>query len=173
MEITMPPTKSEMIRMIDAAWAEIESYLAGLTEKQMMDLCDDQGWNVRDHVTHLAAWEEAIVMLIQGKPRFQFLGVDSTQLSMKPIDELNAIIREHWKNPSVTAAIEAYRRIHQELMASLQTLTDADLSQPGGMFFKQIPPDEERRVVDIIQDNTDRHIAEHLPWIKTIVTASK
>jgi hypothetical protein len=169
----MPLTKSELIHKIGAAWENFETYLAGLTEQQMMDLRDDQGWNVRDHITHLAAWEEVIVMFLQGKPRFQFLGVDSTQLSRKPIDEINAIIREHWKNPTVTAAIEAYRRSHHELMASLQTLTDADLSQPAGKLFPSIPPDDERRVVDIIQDNADRHIAEHLPWIRTIVTASK
>ena len=168
----MPPTKSELIHKIDAAWENLETYLAGLTEQQMTGLCDDQGWNVSDHITHLAAWEEMIVRLLQGKPRFQFLGVDSSELSKKPIDEINAVIRDHWKNLSGTAAIEAYRRSHQNLIASLQTLADADLSQPAGKVFTQIPPDDERRVVDILQDNADRHIAEHLPWIQTIVRAS-
>ena len=166
----MPLTKSELINQIDAAWAEFETYLAGLTDQQMTDLYDDQGWNVSDHITHLAAWEETIVMLIQGKPRFQFLGVDSTQLSGKPIDEINTVIRDHMKNLPIASAVAEYRRGHQELMASLQTLTDADLSQPGGKFFPQISPDEARRVVDIIQDNADGHITEHLPWIKAIVS---
>jgi len=156
---------------IQAAWAELETYLAGFSEEQIADLCDDQGWNVSDHITHLAAWEEMIVMLLQGKPRFQFLGVDSSQLSVKPIDEINAVIHEHWKNPSITAASEAYRRSQQKLMASLQRLTDADLGQPANKLFPQIPPDDERRVVDIIQDNSDRHIAEHLPWIKAILSS--
>jgi hypothetical protein len=168
----MPPTKSELIRKIGIAWENFQTYLAGLTEQQMTDLCDDQGWNVSDHITHLAAWEEMIVMLLQGKPRFQFLGVDSSQLSIQPIDEINAIIRDRRRNLSATAAIEGYRRSHHKLVASLQTLTDADLSQPAGKVFAQIPPDDERRVVDIIQDNADRHIAEHLPWIQAIVRAS-
>jgi hypothetical protein len=172
LETIMPITKSEMIRMINVAWAEYETCLAGFTDKQMTDLFDAQGWNVRDHITHLAAWEEMIAMLIQGKQRFQFLGVDSTELSAKPIDELNVVIREHKKNLPITAAIADYRRAHQALMASLQTLTDADLSQPAGKFFSQIPQDDPRRVVDIIQDNADRHISEHLPWIKTLVGAS-
>ena len=168
----MPPTKSELIHKINAAWENLESYLASLTEQQMTDLRDDQGWNVSDHITHLAAWEEMIVRLLQGKPRFQFLGVDSSELSRKPIDELNAVIHDHWKVISGTAAIEAYRRSHQNLIASLQTLADADLSQPAGKIFTQIPPDDERRVVDIIRDNADRHIAEHLPWIQAIVSGS-
>jgi hypothetical protein len=168
----VPPTKSGLIDKINAAWENLETCLAGFTEQQMTELCDDQGWNVSDHITHLAAWEEMIVRLLQGKPRFQFLGVDSSQLSKIPIDELNAAIRDHRKNLSGSAAIEACRRSHHNLIASLQTLTDADLSQPAGKVFTQIPPDDERRVVDIIQDNADRHIAEHLPWIQAIVRAS-
>ena len=168
----MPSMKFELISRINAAWDELVTFLADLTEQQMMDLCDEQGWNIRDHITHLAAWEETIGMLVQGKARFEFLGVDSAELSIKPIDEINAIIREHWKNLPIAAAIEMYRGCHEGLITSLQTLTDADLDQPAGQFFAQLPPDDMRRVVEIINDNADKHIAEHLPWMKSIVNTS-
>jgi len=166
----MIPTKSELIRLIDDAWAGFDSYLASLTDQQMTDLYDHEGWNVRDHITHLAAWEKTVVLLIQGKPRFQFLGADAAHIAMKPIDELNAALREHWKNLPLTSAIELYRGGHKELIASLQTLTDEDLSRPASQFFPQMS-DDTRRVVDVIQDNANGHIAEHLPWIKAIVRA--
>ena len=166
----MIPTKSELIRLIDDAWAGFDSYLASLTDQQMTDLYDHEGWNVRDHITHLAAWEKTVVMVIQGKPRFQFLGADSAHIAMKPIDELNAALREHWKNLPLASALELYRGGHKELIASLQTLTDEDLSRPASQFFPQMS-DDTRRVVDVIQDNANGHIAEHLPWIKAIVRA--
>jgi hypothetical protein len=169
----MPPMKSELISQIDAAWNEFITFLAGLTEQQMMDLYDDQGWNIRDHVTHLAAWEEIIGMLVQRKAQFEFLGVDSSQLPQKPIDEINAIFREYRQNLPIAAAIEVYRSCHQGLITSLQTLTDADLDRPAGRFLPLFKPDDSRAVVEIIHDNADRHIAEHMPWIQTIAKITK
>jgi Protein of unknown function (DUF1706) len=167
-ETTMIATISELIRLIDDARLEFDSYLASLTPQQMTDLYDHEGWNVKDHITHLTAWEKTVVMVIQGKPRFQFLGADAAHIATKPIDELNAALREHWKNLPLASALELYRGGHQELIASLQTLTDEDLSRPASQFFPQMA-DDTRRVLDVIQNNADGHLAEHLPWIKAIV----
>jgi hypothetical protein len=154
--------------MIDATWEGLETYLSGLTEQQMTDLYDDQGWNIRDHITHLAAWEKTNWMLLQGKPRYEGLIDDPALLYQKPIDEENAILREHWQHLSIQAARAEFGRIHHEFRTALQALKDADLSLPAGQLFPQIAPDEPRKVMDILQDNANGHIAEHLPWIQAI-----
>ena len=166
-------TKSELIHKIDAASADIESFLADLTDVQMTDRYDDQGWNVRDHINHLAVWEESIAMLFHGKPRYESLGIDASQYSSRNFDEINAIIRERLKNLSRASAMDKFRHIHNLLMTSVQTLTDAELNQPAGVFFPQVPANDQRTVLKLIEDNTADHYLEHLPWMEAIATSGK
>ena len=170
--------KFEMLRKIDEAWKEIETYLAGLTEAQMIDFHDDQGWNVRDHITHMAAWEESVAMLFHRVPRYQTLGIDpvkysTRQLIINNIDEVNASIRARLQNVSSASALEEFRRIHQLLMMSLGMLSDADLNQTTAGFFPPTLSNDERRLLALIESNTSDHYIEHLPWIKTLVSSAR
>jgi hypothetical protein len=166
-------TKTEMMQKINAAWAELESFLAGLTDQQMTGLYDNQGWNVRDHITHQATWEESIAMLFQGKSRPQILGIEPSQLAKKDFDAINATIRDRKKNMSGEAAVAELRRVHNLLMKSIQTLSDTDLNKPAAVFFPQIPASDVRTVLQLIQADTDGHFLEHLPWMKAIATSAK
>ncbi len=173
----MATIKSEMMRKIDAAWKEIETYLAGLSEAQMTDLHDAQGWNVRDHITHLAAWEESVAMLFHRVPRYQTLGIDpakysTRQLIISNIDEVNADIRARLQNVSSAAALEEFRRIHKLLMMSVGMLSDTDLNQATAGFFPPSLSNDERRLLALIESNTSEHYVEHLSWIKTLVSTA-
>ena len=161
--------RTEFVQKLEAAWAELESCLAALSESQMTEFHDDQGWSVKDHITHLAAWEESMAMLFQGKPRHQTLGIELPKFSGENIDKINAAIRERWKPLSIGTAIQEFRSIHTRFLRSVKGLSEADLNQPVGLFFPQTPPGEERRVFELLQANTTDHYLEHLPWINKLV----
>jgi hypothetical protein len=61
------------------------------------------------------------------------------------------------------------RATHLRLLATLDKLVDEDLVQPLGHFVPTSPVEDERRVVDLIRDNTSRHYSEHQGWIETFV----
>jgi hypothetical protein len=160
--------KTEFVQKLEAAWVELDSCLASLTESQMTGTFDEQGWNIKDHIAHLAAWEEATAMLFQGKPRHQTLGIELPKITWENMDEINAAIREHRKSLPAKSALDEFlelRSIHHKLMASVKGLSEADLNQPADVFFSQAPPGEDRPVFDIIHANSAEHFRDHLPWI--------
>lgn len=162
-------SKSKFEEGLNAAWDELESCLASLTESQMTATFDDQGWNVKDHIAHLAAWEESVALLFEGKQRHQTLGIELPAFTGNNIYAINAAVRVQWNPLSAEATLEKFRGIHRVLMASVEKLSEADLNLPVVVFFPQTPPGEGRRVHEIIYANTTYHYLEHLPWIRKLV----
>jgi hypothetical protein len=160
--------KRGVIAGIESAWAELGHFLAGLSEAQMTALHDAHGWTVKDHLTHLAAWEESVVFFLQGRPRHEALGVEQTHLANASFDEINAIIQRRQVDLSVAEATAQLRATHARLLSLLQPLSDADLGQPLRHLLPSSPPDDQRRAVDLIRDNTSGHFLEHLPWMRAI-----
>jgi hypothetical protein len=160
--------KNDFVRMLDTSWAELEACLARLNESEMTERCDEQGWNVKDHVAHLAAWDESAANLFQGKPRHETLGIALDQFTGDNIDQINADIRERWQRLSVQAALHKFRSIHQRLLKAVSALSEVELDQPAAIFFPQMPPGEERSVRELLYANSAFHFQEHLPWIKKI-----
>lgn len=162
-------TAAGLAAEIDTAWKELELSLDQLSERQMTDIQDAQGWNVRDHITHLAAWEQSVLFLFQGKPRHLAFGVAPEKFTHKFIDETNAAARARWISYSADAALKEFRSIHNQLMDEVRRLSDAELNMLVVQFFSQAQAGDPRRVFVIIQQNTSEHFQEHLGWIKTLV----
>ena len=161
-------TRSDLLLQIEKAWSELQAYLAELTDAQMTDIRDDQGWNVKDHIIHMAAWEESVAYLFERRPRHEALGIDESQFANACFDEINVIVKDQRKHISLSPAMDEFRRVHGELIATVQRLSDADLNEPVARFFPQAPRNDDRRVLDLIYDNTAHHFEEHLPWIKAL-----
>jgi hypothetical protein len=161
--------KAEFVEDLQKTWSELQAGLTALTPQQMTGTYDDQGWNVKDHIAHLAAWEESVANLFEGKPRHQTLGVALERFTGENIDVINASIRERWEPLTLNAALDSFKNIHNNLMISVNNLSSEDLTKPAAEFFPQTPPGEERRVHEIIRANTSDHYREHLLWIKQIV----
>ena len=166
-------TKAELLANIERTWAALNAALDRLTEAQMTTLKDGQGWGVKDHLTHLAAWERSVVFFLQNKPRHVGLGVDEA-LYLKdlkgPDDDINAVIfQQHQDLPSGTALAQL-REVHQQLLALLQPLSDADLQKPYRHYLPQEPGDGDGPpAINVISGNSAEHFAEHLTWIETLV----
>lgn len=164
-------TRTDLLLRIGKAWSELQSFLAELTDAQMTDIRDDQGWNVKDHIIHMAAWQESVAYLFEGRPRHEALGIDESQFANASFDEINAIVRDQRKHISLAPAMDEFRRVHSELVATVQRVSDADLNEPVAKYFPQAPQSDERRVLDLIYDNTAHHVEEHLPWIKALAAS--
>lgn len=164
-------TLADLLLAIESSWAPLEPFLAGLTEKQAT-LQDDQGWTVRDHVTHMAVWEESVAVLFHGKPRHEALGIDEDFYADASFDEINEIIRK--RNPSMPLgqALAEWKRVHHDLMAWVRSLSDTELTRRVRDFFPQAPRTDDRLVIDFLHENTAAHIDEHLPWMRAIVGRS-
>jgi hypothetical protein len=162
--------KTEFLQTLQTAWVELETCLDSLTESQMTDTFDDQGWNIKDHIAHLAAWEESMAMLFQRQARHQTLGIDLPKITWENMDEINAAIREQRKTLPVKSALAEFRelRIQHMLVTAVNGLSEEDLHQPVDIYFSQTPPGEDRLLFDMIHGNTTEHFRDHLPWIRKL-----
>ncbi len=160
--------KEELLASIEPAWATLNATLDRLTDRQKTTIKDAQGWTVKDHLIHLAAWERSVVFFLQGQPRHAGLGVDRALYENGSADDINAAIFRQHKEMPLAEAMAQFRNVHRQLIDLLQPLTDADLHKP----YREYLPDElsdDRLAIDVIISNTTAHFKEHLDWIETLV----
>jgi uncharacterized damage-inducible protein DinB len=71
-----PQNKAELLTLIEQSRQTLEEALNRLSEAQLTELKDAQGWSVKDHLTHLAAWERGMVDLLEYRARYEGMGLD-------------------------------------------------------------------------------------------------
>ena len=138
MSDSTPKTTAELLSRLDRAWEALENTLGGLTEAQLTDLRDPAGWAVKDHVMHLAAWEDALVARLAGRPIHEALGLDEATLGQDEDAENAAIFVRHRHRP-LADVLNAARTSHHVARVRLAALGDravagtvADVVPPGG-----------------------------------------
>ena len=165
-------TQSELLSAIDAGWASLADALAQLSETQLTVPTDAAGWTGKDHIVHLAAWERSILYLLASKPRHAGLGVDEALYLSGDDDAINGAIQSQHRDISLADALAELRRVHTELRAVLDGLSDADVHKMYSDYLPEEPGEEDGTpIIDRVVGNTSEHYAEHLPWILALAGA--
>lgn len=163
-------TKAELLRDTEQSWQELNSLLDQLPEAQATGPQDAEGWTVKDHVIHMAAWERSVVFLLQGKPRHEGLGVEEQLYQTGDYEPINAAIYEQRKDLPFPDALAQFRDVHSQLLNLLQSLSDADLQKPYRHYLPDEPGDgADRKAFDVVYANTADHFGEHLGWIRALI----
>lgn len=161
-------TKAELIRAIEHTWPALNTALDRLTPSQLMRK-DGEGWTVKDHVTHMAAWERSVVFLLQGKPRHEGLHVDEA-IYNAGVEQVNIVVQQQHADLSWNDTLAQLRDVHQQMMTLLDALSDADLQQPYRHYLPDEPGDDDGRpVLNIVCGDTADHFREHQGWIESLV----
>jgi hypothetical protein len=163
-------TKVELLRDIEMAWSALIGAVNRLTEAQSTRLRDEQGWSVKDHITHMTAWERSVVFLLQHKPRHEGLGVPEEVFLQRDDDVTNAAIQTRHKAQPLSDAVSELRDVHARLLNLIQPLTDEDLHKPYSHFLPNEQRDDDPAVIETIYGNTSEHFNEHLEWIQALAT---
>jgi hypothetical protein len=162
--------KESMVQWIKREWDALSAVLDGLSEAQMTVPKDAHGWNVCDHMVHIAAWERSANNMLQGKLRHEGLGVSEALWLEGDEDKINDAVQKANAGLTPAAAREVLNRAHNELLALLEPLSTEDLGRPQRAFLPIEPGGgSDRPAYSFIMGNSAGHYAEHLPWIKKIV----
>ena len=162
-----PRTKAALTAAIDEAWAELQGFLGSLTEENAARR-DDSGWSIKDHLTHLAVWEDSVAVLFRGRPRHEALGIEEGFYREATFDQINAILKDRFSHLPFAGALTLLTRSHDALMPEVRSLSEAQLGKAVCDFFPQAPRDDDRRMIDFIYWNTGDHFKEHLPWMRRL-----
>ncbi len=159
---------NKLIERIEASWNELFYGVMKLGPGGLM-LAAPDGWAVTDHLAHVAAWENSLLGLIEGRDRLAAMGVQ------EPVEEntdaVNAAVKKLHVDETPDQVLHYFRDTHAALMAALGKLSDADLKQPYS-HFQPGDPEEKRPVIGWVAGNTYEHYAEHIGWINQLVKES-
>jgi hypothetical protein len=168
-----PTTVRELRARMDAGLAGLEAALDRLSEEQLTGPRDAVGWNLRDHLTHLATWANGITALLRGEDRWAAMGAAPTLAANTPepqldFDVINEQIAEQHRHLSGGEARALVVAAHRRLAAEVEKLSDEQLAWPAKRFAKPAVGDGSRAIVEYIAGDTYEHYGEHLGWMEAI-----
>lgn len=137
-----------------------------LSEEQMTARTDATGWNVRDHLTHLAAWADGIAALIRRENRWAAMGLEMDE---PDYDILNAQLVERSRSLSPGQARNWLVKAHQRVVEAMEELEESRLSEPYGKFVPPFTGDWGYPIAEYFLGNTEDHYDQHTPWLLRIV----
>src|ERR1700730_13873039 len=155
--------KDQLLERIERSWASLDELVAGLTEAQLATP-GTEGWSVKDHLAHLAAWNLSMVALFEGRDRDAALGISD---GPGELDSANEVLHRRHR-ALVMDEVKALQLGSREMVReALARLSDADLSRPYAYFQPNDPgPDGAQPVLGWITGNTDEHADEHAGYIR-------
>lgn len=161
---------NEVIDRIDERWGELNTLVDSLRPEELVKPTAD-GWAVKDHLVHIAAWEHSLLALLDGTDRREAMGVGR---DAGDTDAINAEVWAMHREKTPEQALDYFRRTHELLMKRLQALTDADLQLTYNHYQPNEPRDvdDDRPVIDWVAGNTYDHYAEHIAWINQLIESS-
>ncbi len=166
-------TKQEFIDSLAETRPQIEAFVASLSPEQLSVPHDAGGWTVKDHLAHLAAWQNGMTVLLQYESRFDAMGV-SMELGMAgAYDQMNDIIFKLHKDKSLDTVLAMFHGAHARFMKTIDTLTDEQLHRTYSHYQPDEPgEDSGEPILNWAVGNSSHHFMEHLPWMQQIVAAS-
>lgn len=165
-----PTTKAEFRQRFDESWQRLESTLAAWDPEQMTVPADAKGWNVRDHVGHLCAWEASMIAFLQKEHEWDGCGLSEQDFKDADIDASNEKLREMIRNVSPQETLDMLRETNDAFLAALDAISEEEFRSPAREFHPDWrEKDAKHTVVSVIASDSYRHFDEHLPWIVAIV----
>ena len=167
----MTPPNS-VLEPIEESWAELDSMVASMGP-DALNVTGPDGWAVKDHLSHVAAWEASLIALFEGRDRGAAMGITAT--AQEETDEVNHDLWKHHHEMSAPKALAYFRDTHAALIAVLSKLSDEDLQRPYNDFQPNDPrmPDDNRPAMDWVAGNTWEHYNEHAEWLGQLINDSR
>jgi hypothetical protein len=162
-----PKTVEALLRNIETGWDQFNAYIDTLSEAQLTQPTDAAGWTAKDHLIHLARWEDTLNALLDRIPQWERMEFDKALWDSHDIDLQNAIVQQRNQNMPLEDVRQTHRAVHQRLISKISALSDADLQrpirdyQPGSAASQPI-------LRPLIADTYEAY-EEHTPWIAAIV----
>ena len=163
-----PQNTAALLERILRDWIALEQTFAGLSEEQM-NVPGTGGWSIKDHLAHLAAWEQFMLQHhLQGRPEHEVVQVDEATWKTLDEDGENAILHQRSQARSLVEVLAERRRSHEQVVATLEHTPFADLMKP------HYPDDPKARpLIEGVIGNTYEHYQEHRGYIEALIEQNK
>ena len=156
-------TAAEVLARVERSWHELDGIARGLDEEGLTLHRGPDGWAVKDHLVHVAAWEHWLIALFEGRDKIEAMGAGGAKRDM---DDINDVVYRNHRDDSARDALAYFRDAHEAVMAVLRKQSDADFERPYKTFFAPGAESDEQPVLVAVAANTYDHYDEHITWIR-------
>jgi hypothetical protein len=150
MDASDAAARAALLDRIRRSWDTLQSAVDSLDERRISEP-GPENWSIKDHLAHIAHWEQATLDTIEGRDQRGALGVAEGEEPTE--DEVNAVLQERDARLSAAEVRALLATTHASLVARVETV-DA-------------PTFERWRAK--IEGNTHQHFDEHLEWIRGLL----
>jgi hypothetical protein len=162
--------RQQVLDAIAAAWGAYWSRIQALPREALLTPTDAAGWNARDHIDHLRAWEASITTAITKGNRHEGMGVSAEEYAAGDIDRLNDRIRATNAGVSLEEVLAMAEAGHAAFLGALRSLPADGLQRTYGSYIRDAPDDRRDEPFALrVLGNSAEHYPEHLEYIERIV----
>jgi len=160
-------SKAQLLTKLERAWDALQRTIAGADAEDLVSRTDPAGWSSKDHLAHLAAWANSVLVMVRdGRPQWEGLGIDQALLENGDFDEQNEVIRQQtvdWPLDKVTSRLA---EVHQGLVSAVSGMSDDDLLRPVSDF---VDGGSDTGILQYLDGDGPNHYDEHREYIERIL----
>lgn len=162
-----PQTVGELRAAMERGLADLLAALDGLSDERQLGPRDEAGWNVRDHVVHMAVWADGVAALLHREDRWAAMGltIEDGEADDIDYDLLNEQIANRHRGLAPAEARAWLVAAHGRLAEAVAGVGDAGLGLPYERYVAPFTGDGGSPVAEYIAGNSYDHYDEHTPWI--------
>jgi hypothetical protein len=155
------------LQELNRSWKRLQAGIDGASDDALVQKTDPAGWSARDHIAHLDAWANSVLVMIRdGRPQWEGLGIDRELFDQEGYDPQNEAIRQHTINVSLEDVRQSLASTHAEVLRVLGGMSDEQINQPCDDF---VPGSGDFPIAYKIAGNTFGHYDEHRQYIERIL----
>ncbi|MCC7363384.1 MAG: ClbS/DfsB family four-helix bundle protein [Dehalococcoidia bacterium] len=163
-------TKAELLKAIEESRAGLDALLKRARPDELTGRRDDAGWNVKDHLAHIAAWERSLIALLAGRSRAKAVGIDDGEYAGLDTDGINARIQAEHEERPLALILSEYQEVHEQVMYRVRRMSQEDLEKPYSHYQPDEPGEQAGApIVGWIIGNTCGHFDEHRNAIEALL----
>jgi hypothetical protein len=166
---TEPVTTENILRRINQSHARLEALYEEL-DAEALSRPGPEGWSLKDHLAHIAAWDGSLLGLLRGGGRLAAMGLDPAA-GEPELDALNETVYERYRGEPAEAVLAFARETHEQVLATVGAMSDADLMRPYSHYQPDDPPYNANPVFGWIAGNTFGHYDEHADYIEAVLAS--
>ncbi len=162
----IPTNKNELLAFMRDQWNGFVSASDALSDQVWTGPVNAAGWNVRDHVAHVATWLRAeTALLSSGTPIPESTGMPEAIWNAGDTDAINEWFRQSFKTMSPAEARIERDRVFPKLFEVVSAMSDEEMSRPARETGLE---SSDRPLLEVMTENYGLHFDDHRAQIEQL-----
>ena len=161
-------THAELMERIADLHAKLESLVDQLDDARLAAAGAD-GWAPKDHLIHVASWENMVRALLERSDRYAAMGIE--KMSGATIEKINQAVWDKRHHDSPAQAKAYFKESHDQLVAALNRCSIEDLEKPYAHYVPEAAekPSGQSSMLNWVEGSTYGHYPEHIEWLTALL----